>query len=162
MLFRSDRHGGGERPVIEFGNVEAARDRRRFLGRGGGGYTLKEGEARHSGTISSVGSRAKRGLSVEEAGFDPVSARNTDEAMLVLEARSTICIVFTDVEMPLGATNGLSLAFTVRDRWPHIELIITSGHTMIDEVDLPVRGRFFSKPYHAPEIIRAMHLMVAR
>lgn len=99
---------------------------------------------------------------VEEAGFDPVSARNTDEAMLVLEARSTICIVFTDVEMPLGATNGLSLAFTVRDRWPHIELIITSGHTMIDEVDLPVRGRFFSKPYHAPEIIRAMHLMVAR
>jgi CheY-like chemotaxis protein len=54
--------------------------------------------------------------------------------------------VFTDVQMP-GSMDGLRLAHAVRDRWPPVELIVTSGRTQIPAKDLPDGGRFFAKPY---------------
>lgn len=97
---------------------------------------------------------------VDEAGFEYLTANNADEALHVLEGHPTVCLVFTDIDMPLGSMNGMKLAFNVRLRWPPIELIVTSGHTMIKESDLPERGRFFQKPYDAPEIIRVMQTML--
>ena len=41
----------------------------------------------------------------------------------------------------------LKLARAIRDRWPPIELILTSGHFDVPENDIPERGLFFSKPY---------------
>jgi CheY-like chemotaxis protein len=54
------------------------------------------------------------------------SAENADEAIIILEARDDIRIVFTDIDMP-GSMDGLKLAMTVRGRWPPIEIIVTSG-----------------------------------
>jgi len=97
---------------------------------------------------------------VEEAGFSYLTANNADEALHILEGRPTICLLFTDIDMPLGSMNGLGLAFRVRNRWPPIELIVTSGHTTIKSSDLPERGRFFQKPYDAAEIIGVMRSML--
>src|SRR4051794_9847689 len=76
---------------------------------------------------------------VEEAGFDAIMASNADEAIRILESRNDIRAVFTDVQMP-GSMDGLRLARVVRNRWPPVALIVTSGRTTVLE-DLPTGGR---------------------
>jgi len=83
---------------------------------------------------------------VEEAGFEAIEAADADEAVRILEARADIRIVFTDIDMP-GSMDGMMLAAAIRDRWPPIEIIITSGHIREQEVEMPIRGVFFPKPY---------------
>jgi len=97
---------------------------------------------------------------VEAAGYIAVEASNADEAITILEARKDIRIVFTDIDMP-GSMDGLKLAHAIRERWPPIELILTSGHFDIRDDELPERGRFFPKPYRGQEIILAMQHFVA-
>ena len=81
---------------------------------------------------------------VEKAGYEAVEAVNADEAIEILEARKDIKIVFTDIHMP-GSMDGLKLARAIRDRWPPIELILTSGHFRVDERDLPERRNILFK-----------------
>jgi CheY-like chemotaxis protein len=92
---------------------------------------------------------------VEAAGFRAIEASNADEAIAILEARKDIRIVFTDIDMP-GSMDGLRLARAIRERWPPIELILTSGHVDVTDSDVPERGLFFSKPYRDKEIITAL------
>jgi CheY-like chemotaxis protein len=81
-----------------------------------------------------------------EAGFDILEAGNADEAIAILEARSDIHVVFTDIQMP-GSMDGLKLTRFVRDRWPPIKIIATSGHHIFRDGDLPEGGVFLPKPY---------------
>ena len=92
---------------------------------------------------------------VEDAGYAAIEASNADEAVAILEARKDIRIVFTDIDIP-GSMDGLKLARIIRDRWPPIELILTSGHFGLQDSDLPSRGRFFAKPYSDEEIMSTL------
>jgi CheY-like chemotaxis protein len=92
---------------------------------------------------------------VEAAGYEALEASNADEAIAILETRKDIRIVFTDINMP-GSMDGLKLAGAIRDRWPPIELILTSGHVDVPESEVPERGVFFSKPYRDQEIVSAL------
>jgi CheY-like chemotaxis protein len=82
---------------------------------------------------------------IEESGFEAIGASNADEAIRVLETRD-IQAVFTDVQMP-GLMDGLTLAWVIRDRWPPMPLVVTSGKTRLVETDLPNGARFVPKPY---------------
>jgi DNA-binding response OmpR family regulator len=55
-----------------------------------------------------------------------------------------------------GSMDGLKLARAIRERWPPIELILTSGHVDVTDSDVPERGLFFSKPYRDKEISSAL------
>src|ERR1700730_12116311 len=88
---------------------------------------------------------------VEDAGFQAVEAANADQAIAILEKRSDITMLFTDVNMP-GSMNGLKLAHAVRNRWPPIKILIVSGHVDLREGDIPTHSRFFCKPYQ-PEMV---------
>lgn len=92
---------------------------------------------------------------VEEAGFDVIEAANADEAVDILESRSDIRILFTDIDMP-GTLDGLKLAAVVRDRWPPIEIIIVSGQIRPLRDDMPARSVFFSKPYETDRVQDAL------
>jgi PleD family two-component response regulator len=52
---------------------------------------------------------------VEDAGYTPVETVDADEAIAVLESRSDIALMCTDVQMP-GSIDGLELARTVHER----------------------------------------------
>jgi len=91
---------------------------------------------------------------IEQAGFDVVDASNADEAISLLETREDIRIVFTDVEMP-GSMDGLRLARAIRNRWPPVELILTSGRRRFGSNEIPARGQFVPKPY-SPNVLIAM------
>ena len=97
---------------------------------------------------------------VEDAGFEAIEAANADEAIVLLETRADIRIVFTDVDMP-GSMDGIKLAAAVRKRWPPVEIIVTSGALEVGSDDLPERGVFFRKPYNEREIVAEMHRMAA-
>jgi CheY-like chemotaxis protein len=95
---------------------------------------------------------------VEDAGFQAIEAADADEAVTILETRTDIRIVFTDIDMP-GSMNGMKLAAAVRDRWPPIEIIIVSGQVRLSEGDLPERSVFFSKPYDWQKVTATLHRM---
>jgi CheY-like chemotaxis protein len=90
---------------------------------------------------------------VEDAGFEAVEATGADEAIRILESRLDIRIIFTDINMP-GSMDGLALACAVRDRWPAIEVILTSGRRT--PPSLPPGALFFPKPYDSGEVTAAM------
>jgi CheY-like chemotaxis protein len=97
---------------------------------------------------------------VFDAGFEALEADNADEAIRILEARSDIHLVFTDVGMP-GTMDGIKLAHYIRQRWPLVKLIVASGKHILDESHLPVGARFFSKPYSDKTIVGAMMGMLS-
>jgi CheY-like chemotaxis protein len=84
---------------------------------------------------------------LEDAGYAVLEAADADEAIRILESRSDIRAVFTDITMS-GSMDGWKLAHAIRGRWPPIHLIVTSGRNLKDK--LPANGRFVPKPY-APE-----------
>ena len=92
---------------------------------------------------------------VEAAGYQVLSAANADEAIAILESRNDVRAVFTDIQMP-GSIDGLKLARIVRDRWPPVALIVTSGKVDILETDLPAGGKFLRKPYALEQVQNAL------
>jgi CheY-like chemotaxis protein len=94
----------------------------------------------------------------ENAGFEALWAATADEAIGILESRSDIRLVFTDVNMP-GSMNGLRLAHAIRSRWPPVELLVTSALGNITAEDLPERGRFLAKPYNVATLSRVFQQM---
>jgi CheY-like chemotaxis protein len=97
---------------------------------------------------------------IRDAGYDVVEAANADQAIVILESRFDITVVFTDIEMP-GSMDGLKLAAAVRGRWPPIKIIATSGDARVTLDDLPKGGRFLAKPYTSSEIAGAISNLIA-
>jgi two-component sensor histidine kinase/CheY-like chemotaxis protein len=96
---------------------------------------------------------------VEDAGFHPVEAVNADEALAILESRSDISLLFTDIQMP-GSIDGLKLAHAVHDRWPSIKIILVSGHVKPSASETPTNSRFFRKPLGVKQMITELQAMV--
>src|SRR4051812_20607533 len=96
---------------------------------------------------------------VEDAGFTPLEAVDADEAVAILEARSDIALLFTDIQMP-GSMDGLKLAHAVHKRWPPIKIILVSGQLKLANLDIPVDSCFFGKPLEAEAVIAQMRSMI--
>jgi CheY-like chemotaxis protein len=92
---------------------------------------------------------------IGDAGFDVVEAASADEAILILEDRLDITVVFTDIQMP-GSMDGLKLAAAIRGRWPPIKIVATSGLVDVRQDQLPEGGRFLSKPYSPDQVVRVL------
>jgi two-component system, response regulator PdtaR len=96
---------------------------------------------------------------VEDAGFVAISAKDADEAIAILEDRSDITLLFTDLHMP-GSMDGLKLAHAVRDRWPPIKIVVVSGRMQVTQDELPTNSRFYAKPFHAEKMIKELQAFV--
>jgi len=89
----------------------------------------------------------------EDAGFRMIEAGNSDEALELLETDCDVQLLFTDVNMP-GTIDGLALARQVRDRWPHIGIMVASAKPMLQPDELPAGSRFEQKPYSPDTVVR--------
>jgi CheY-like chemotaxis protein len=98
---------------------------------------------------------------VEDAGYIPVEAVDADDALAILQSRSDIALLLTDIQMP-GSMNGLELARAVRERWPPIKIILASGQLKLSREDIPNDSRFFGKPLNSDEIIAEMRDMLGQ
>lgn len=90
---------------------------------------------------------------VRDLGFEVLEAADADQAIALLETDPDIAAVFSDVQMP-GSMDGLALLAAIRDRWPPVALLLTSGHIRPPASALPSGARFVSKPY-APYQLKA-------
>src|SRR5712675_2596710 len=96
---------------------------------------------------------------VEDAGFTPLEAVNADDALALLESRSDINLLFTDIQMP-GTMNGLKLAHAVHARWPSIKIMLVSGQVTPSETERPVNSRFYGKPLEVKKMIAELQEML--
>ena len=96
---------------------------------------------------------------VEDAGYVPVEAVDADEALAILQSRSDIVLLFTDVQMP-GSMNGLQLALAVHERWPRIRIILASGRLKLSKSEIPENSRFFGKPLDSVEMVAEIREML--
>jgi CheY-like chemotaxis protein len=92
---------------------------------------------------------------LEEAGYAVVVANNADQAIAILEARQNIHLVLTDMDMP-GSMDGLKLAAAVRDGWPPVHIIITTGK--VRPLEIPANALFIPKPYVGKNVVAAMRI----
>ena len=97
---------------------------------------------------------------LRDAGYEVLEARDADEAIELLEAEGNIRLIFTDIDMP-GSMDGLRLSAVVRDRWPPVRIIVTSGKHQPEQGSLPTGGRFMSKPYVPASVIGTVRSMLA-
>ncbi len=89
---------------------------------------------------------------MRDGGYEVLEAANADEAIALLELRSDITVLFTDIDIP-GSMDGIKLANAARSRWPPIKIVATSGHFQVRAHGLPHGGRFLSKPYNSMQVI---------
>jgi len=87
-------------------------------------------------------------------GYEVLTAASADEAIEILESRNDINMIFTDVEMP-GSMDGLRLAAAVRDRWPPINIVVTSGKGRPLDAQMPAGTLFVGKPYQTADVLTA-------
>jgi two-component system, response regulator PdtaR len=97
---------------------------------------------------------------VEEAGFIALEAPDADHAVAILESRSDIAVLYTDINMP-GSMDGLKLAHAVRDRWPPVKIIMVSGLVSLTPSDLPADTQFFPKPYQAAHMVSQLRALIS-
>jgi two-component sensor histidine kinase/CheY-like chemotaxis protein len=98
---------------------------------------------------------------VEGAGFTPIEAVDADQAFAILQSRSDVDLLFTDIQMP-GTMDGLKLAHAVHERWPSIKIILVSGILTPTDSERPTDSRFFGKPLEARQMIAEIQEMIGQ
>lgn len=84
-----------------------------------------------------------------DAGLQTFEANDAAEAVAILRHEgSRIDVLFTDVNMP-GSKDGIELAHYVKEHWPWVGLLVTSGKAVYGAAELPEGCRFLAKPYDA-------------
>jgi CheY-like chemotaxis protein len=96
---------------------------------------------------------------MESVGFEAIQAANADEALSILENRSDVALLVTNVAME-GSMDGVELAHAVDIRWPSVKIIVVSGKRGLMESDLPGKCLLLAKPYHDDELIFEVRALI--
>jgi len=98
---------------------------------------------------------------LQEGDFQVVEAEDSDAALAVLERRSDIRGIVTDAHVP-GKIDGFELAGLVRKRWPHLAVVLISGHSDATSGPVPDGGEFVVKPYLFSNLVPALNRLMGR
>lgn len=98
---------------------------------------------------------------LQEEGLEVVEATNVENAIHILETRPDIRIVYMDLDMPNGV-DGVKIAAAIRDRWPPIEIVLTASRIDSARLQLPVRAKFFPKPFNRARVIEAVRVFAGQ
>ena len=96
---------------------------------------------------------------LEREGLMALRAGTVSEALTLLERRTDIRAVFTDIQMP-GDADGVDLARLVAEQWPDVVVLVTSGRSYGAPDDLPGASRFIPKPYMPRTVARILWEMI--
>jgi CheY-like chemotaxis protein len=95
-------------------------------------------------------------MTVEDAGYIVISARDAEGAMRALLQHPQIAGLFSDINMP-GAMDGLALAHETRRLWPAMQILLASGAVHPVASDMPDRGQYLRKPYTPSQVVSSLH-----
>ena len=92
---------------------------------------------------------------LDDLGFTTRRAANATEALAILERdHGKIDIVFSDVIMP--GIDGVELGRQVRERWPGLTVVLTSGYSHVLADDARHGFALLHKPYSVEELSRTL------
>ncbi|ARO23719.1 PAS domain-containing sensor histidine kinase [Rhizobium sp. S9] len=97
---------------------------------------------------------------LQTLGYTVIEATNGIDALKELEASQDIALLFTDVAMP--GMNGDELARKVRERWPRVKILLTSGFSEphAAEKEIEAGAGWLKKPYTASEMSTHLRLLL--
>jgi len=98
---------------------------------------------------------------LQDAGFAVLEAADSDAAMAFLKERSDLGGLVTDAHVP-GQIDGFELARLVRERWPDIAVVMTSGHSDHTSGPVPEGSEFVAKPYLLSQLAPALERLIGR
>lgn len=101
---------------------------------------------------------------LKELGYDVVEAANGPEALQILEARSDVALLFTDVVMP-GGMNGRQLADEAIHRRPDLKVLFTTGYTrnaIVHNGRLDPGVELIGKPFTYNDLARKIRQVLDR
>ena len=90
----------------------------------------------------------------KQLGYRTIEAETASAALDVLANGKSVRLVFSDVVLP-GQIDGLALARTVSERYPHIPVVLTTGYTKVFEAD--PEFPLLRKPYQISALGRVIH-----
>lgn len=96
----------------------------------------------------------------EDAGYEVIAAASGPEALALLEVRSDVRAVVTDVQMP-GDPDGLGLARAFREQCPDCAIVVVSGRALPTAQELAADAAFMVKPYDTLEIVATVDRLLA-
>ncbi|MDF2120116.1 response regulator [Roseiarcaceae bacterium H3SJ34-1] len=96
-------------------------------------------------------------MTLEDEGYPVLSTCNADAAIALLNEQD-IRAVISDVRMP-GSMDGIGLAHTVQARWPHVPVLLMSGHVRPEEV--PPSVHLFVKPISPRQLTTTIHRVLS-
>jgi len=94
-------------------------------------------------------------------GYRVVEASDSDEALAALKSHKSVRAIVTDAHVP-GKIDGFELAQLVRERWPDIATIMTSGHSDATSGPVPKGGEFIVKPYLLEHLLPTLDRLLHR
>ena len=100
--------------------------------------------------------RAATSRYLRRCGLEVVEAVSADEALELLGAGDNIQAVFADVKLP-GQRSGADLAHIIRDDFPKVKVLLTSGVAPFPDVEGVILLR---KPYFPFEVERRLKSML--
>ncbi len=100
---------------------------------------------------------ALRGL-----GYEPIPAPEAATALEILETKTNIALLFTDIVMP-GAMDGVELAAEARRRYPGLRVLYTSGyteHTLVHDGHQVAGAEVLAKPYRKADLAKKLGILL--
>ena len=91
---------------------------------------------------------------LEDLGYETELAVTAADALTRLEQGQGFDVVFSDVIMP--GVGGVELARTIKQRWPHLPVILTSGYSHVLATDARHGFPLLHKPYSVEELSRIL------
>ena len=100
---------------------------------------------------------------LRDCGYRVYEAGTVAEAKSVLDAEASVDLVFSDVQMPGGAT-GFELATWVRQHYPAMRVILTSGLVGASEKarDICLDGPVVGKPYDHEMVLQRIQELLRK
>lgn len=92
---------------------------------------------------------------LREAQYDVIEAINGDEALTILTSPVHIDAIVSDVHMP-GSIDGIGVLDAARELFPHVPVIIISGHFGREEAMARGAYEFLRKPFAVEGVVNAV------
>jgi nitrogen-specific signal transduction histidine kinase len=90
---------------------------------------------------------------LNELGFEAVVSHSAKEALERLSGEQRPTLVFTDIVMP-GGISGIELAHKVRDRFPELPILLTTGYS--EQISRTDEFPLLQKPYEMESLAAAL------
>lgn len=100
---------------------------------------------------------------LQSLGYTVLEARHAAEALRLLKGKPTIHLLFTDVVLP--ETNGRELADTIREKYPGLPVLFTTGYTrnaIVHQGRLDPDVQLLNKPYTHQDLASKVREMLDR